>query len=108
MERRDFLKGMLMAFGAAAAGISLAPSQAAAATTPEPALKPDETSAQVQDTEATVLDDAEKDSDGQFFYRSRPRRIYRRPRRVFFQRRVYRRPRRVFFRPRRVIYRRYW
>lgn len=113
MERRELLKGMLLAFGAGAVGLSVVPSQAAAASPPPlPELKPEETSAQDREPEVEALDEAEKDSDGQYYYYRRPRRIYRRRRVVYYRRPrpVYYRPRRAYYRPRRVYSRRryYW
>lgn len=111
MERRNFLKGALALFGAAAVGATLTPNEAAAAT-PAPRLTPE--TPEVKPEPATDGDSKEMDADGQYYrrrvYYRRPRRIYyRRPRRVYYRRprRIYyRRPRRVYYRPRRVYYRR--
>ena len=103
MERRNFLKGALAIFGAAAVGASMMSNSAEAATLDPTKLAQPEPEVKDQVEEIAAKDGETLDADGQYYYRRRWRRrvYYRRPRRVYYYR-----PRRVYYRPRRVFYRR--
>jgi hypothetical protein len=95
MERRDFLRGALALFGAAAVGASLATGAEAAPLKPVTDLPP------TPEPEAVTSEATTPDADGQYYYYRRPRRFRRR---VYRRRPIYyRRPRR-YYRPRRVYY----
>lgn len=98
MERRNFLKGALAIFGAAAVGVTMTAGNAEAA--PLDTVKDIPAAPEVEQVAANEGDTL--DANGQYYYR---RRRFYRPRRVYYRRRVYR-PRRVYYyRPRRVYYR---